>query len=134
MGISGIPAIPMIITCLLQGTLCNTGIPRTFYGGKICSAEELSSSFKKSTYRNTDLNYVKNSSILLCLVCYVQRLCQMRMRETKKKSLNPTTGNCLRFFFLEVILVGSSCQNYNVILITYPTKLCLPQCLKVSKF
>ena len=37
MGISGIPAIPMIITCLLQGILCDTGIPRTFYGGKICS-------------------------------------------------------------------------------------------------
>ena len=37
MGISGIPAIPMIITCLLQGTLCDTGIPRTFYGGNICS-------------------------------------------------------------------------------------------------
>ena len=39
MGISGIPAIPMIITCLLQGILCDTGIPRTFYGGKICSVE-----------------------------------------------------------------------------------------------
>ena len=38
MGISGIPTIPMIITCLLQGTLCDTGIPCTFYGGKICSA------------------------------------------------------------------------------------------------
>ena len=37
MGISGIPEIPMIITCLLQGTLCDTGIPCTFYGGKICS-------------------------------------------------------------------------------------------------
>ena len=37
MGISGIPAIPMIITCLLQGILCDKGIPRTFYGGKICS-------------------------------------------------------------------------------------------------
>ena len=34
MGISCIPAIPMIITCLLQGILCDTGIPRTFYGGK----------------------------------------------------------------------------------------------------
>ena len=39
MGISGIPAIPMIITCLLQGILCDTGIPRTFYGGNICSAQ-----------------------------------------------------------------------------------------------
>ena len=39
MGISGIPAIPMIITCLLQGTLCDTGIPRTFCGGKICSVQ-----------------------------------------------------------------------------------------------
>jgi hypothetical protein len=37
MGISGIPAIPMIITCLLQGILCDMGILRTFYGGKICS-------------------------------------------------------------------------------------------------
>ena len=41
MRISGIPAIPMIITYLLQGTLCNTGIPRTFYGGKICSVVKL---------------------------------------------------------------------------------------------
>ena len=30
--------IPVIITCTLQGTFCNTGIPCTFYGGKICSA------------------------------------------------------------------------------------------------
>ena len=29
--------IPMIITCMLQGTLCDTGIPCTFYGGNICS-------------------------------------------------------------------------------------------------
>jgi hypothetical protein len=29
--------IPMIITYMLQGTPCNTGIPRTFYGGTICS-------------------------------------------------------------------------------------------------
>ena len=29
--------IPVIITCTLQGIFCNTGIPRTFYGGKICS-------------------------------------------------------------------------------------------------
>ena len=27
----------MIITCMLQGTLCDTGIPCTFYGGNICS-------------------------------------------------------------------------------------------------
>ena len=37
MGISGIHVIPVIITCILQGMFCNTGIPRTFYGGKICS-------------------------------------------------------------------------------------------------
>ena len=30
--------IPMI---MLQGTLCDTGIPRTFYGGKICSVDTL---------------------------------------------------------------------------------------------
>ena len=27
--------IPMIITCMLQGTLCDTGILHTFYGGNI---------------------------------------------------------------------------------------------------
>ena len=27
----------MIITCTLQGMFCDTGIPCTFYGGKICS-------------------------------------------------------------------------------------------------
>ena len=37
MGISDMHVIPMIITCMLQGTLCNTGIPCTFYGGNICS-------------------------------------------------------------------------------------------------
>ena len=37
MGISDMHVIPMIITCMLQGTLCDTGIPRTFYGGNICS-------------------------------------------------------------------------------------------------
>jgi uncharacterized membrane protein len=34
----GIHAIPMMITCILQGTLCDTGIPCTFYGENICSA------------------------------------------------------------------------------------------------
>ena len=29
-GIAGIHAIPVIITCTLQGTLCDTGFPRTF--------------------------------------------------------------------------------------------------------
>ena len=37
MGISDMHVIPMIITCMLQGTLCDTGIPCTFYGGNICS-------------------------------------------------------------------------------------------------
>ena len=30
-------AIPIIFMCILQGTFCDTGIPRTFYGGNICS-------------------------------------------------------------------------------------------------
>ena len=40
MGITGIHAIPMMITCMLQGTLCDTGIPCTFYGGNICSVNK----------------------------------------------------------------------------------------------
>ena len=32
-----IPAIPVKFICILQGTPCDTGIHRTFYGGKICS-------------------------------------------------------------------------------------------------
>ena len=36
-GISGKNVIPVIITCTLQGMFCDTGIPHTFYGGKICS-------------------------------------------------------------------------------------------------
>ena len=35
MGITGLHAIPMMITCMLQGTLCDTGIPCTFYGENI---------------------------------------------------------------------------------------------------
>ena len=50
MGISGIPAIPMIITCLLQGILCDTGIPRTFYGGKICSVVPPQERGQKQTF------------------------------------------------------------------------------------
>ena len=37
MGITGIHAIPMMIICMLQGTLCDTGLPCTFYGENICS-------------------------------------------------------------------------------------------------
>ena len=40
MGISDMHVIPMIITCMLQGTLCNTGIPCTFYGENICSVAQ----------------------------------------------------------------------------------------------
>ena len=43
MGITGIHAIPVTITCTLQGTLCNTGIPCTFYGGNICNVHILQS-------------------------------------------------------------------------------------------
>ena len=34
---SGIHVFPITITCLLQGTLCDTGIPCLFYGENICS-------------------------------------------------------------------------------------------------
>ena len=37
MEISGMHITPMMITCMLQGTLCDTGIPCTFYGENICS-------------------------------------------------------------------------------------------------
>ncbi len=30
----------MIIKCMSQGTPCDTGSPRTFYGGNICSVGE----------------------------------------------------------------------------------------------
>ena len=33
----GVHVIPVIVTCTLQGMFCDMGIPRTFYGGKICS-------------------------------------------------------------------------------------------------
>ena len=39
MGISDIHVFSITITCLLQGTLCDTGIPCTFYGENICSVE-----------------------------------------------------------------------------------------------
>ena len=39
-GLQGILAIPMLIKCMLQGTLCDTGIPCTFYGENICSVLE----------------------------------------------------------------------------------------------
>ena len=41
MGIFRQHVIPMIITCMLQGTLCDMGIPRTFYGGNIYSVAGL---------------------------------------------------------------------------------------------
>ena len=39
MGTMGIHAIPLRITCMLQGTLCDTGIPCTYYGENICSVQ-----------------------------------------------------------------------------------------------
>ena len=51
MGITGIHAIPMMITCMLQGTLCDTGIPRTFYGENICSVHSLEGRKKKDLKR-----------------------------------------------------------------------------------
>ena len=33
-----LPVIPIKFICMLQGTLCDTGISYTFYRGKICSA------------------------------------------------------------------------------------------------
>ena len=36
-GFSGVHVIPVIITCTLQGMFWDTGIPRNFYGWKICS-------------------------------------------------------------------------------------------------
>ena len=36
-----IPAIPVKFICILQGTLCNMGIPHTFYRGKVCSVEHV---------------------------------------------------------------------------------------------
>ena len=55
MGITGVHAIPMMITCILQGTLCDTGIPCTFYGENICSVgiqkyPQLQNSFEFGPY------------------------------------------------------------------------------------
>jgi hypothetical protein len=55
MWIAGINAIPMMITCMLQGTFCNTGIPRTFYGGNICSVD--TKSLLKSFKFQTQISY-----------------------------------------------------------------------------
>ena len=50
MGILDIHVFPITITCLLQGTLCNTGIPCTFYGENICSVQKVQSIFLNFTY------------------------------------------------------------------------------------
>ena len=34
-----LPVIPVIFTCILQGTFCDTGIPHNSYGEKICSVK-----------------------------------------------------------------------------------------------
>ena len=44
--------IPMIITYMLQGTLCDTGIPRTFYGGNICSVHRVLRADDNQNYLN----------------------------------------------------------------------------------
>ena len=42
-GIAGIHAIPVIITCTLQGTPCDTGFPRNFYEKiAVCASPALS--------------------------------------------------------------------------------------------
>ena len=48
MGISYKHATPMIITYILQGTICDMGIPRTLYGGKICRVLELQNLMKSN--------------------------------------------------------------------------------------
>ena len=76
MGISGIPAILMIITCLLQGTLCNMGIPCTFYGEKICSVHVFWSEAGKCKLilKNKMGNYSRQDNIKWARTSILQRV------------------------------------------------------------
>ena len=63
MGITGIHAIPMMITCLLQGTLCDTGIPALFMGKNLqCCFRTSFSCF------GTSLSCFRTSLFLFCNV------------------------------------------------------------------
>ena len=70
MGISGIPTIPMIITSLLQGTLCDTGIPRTFYVGKICSVYI----FKLQNYIFAIINNQRNEKSVIAILLFFHNI------------------------------------------------------------
>ena len=58
MGIMGIHAIPMRIACMLQGTLCDPGIPCTFYGEKFAVHGEV----------NLKLRFLKKSSYYILYI------------------------------------------------------------------
>ena len=73
MRISGIPAIPIIITCLLHGTLCDTEIPRTFYGEKFAvhctivanSSDPVTEDLRSAWFLGPGKNRVTNLSVKL---------------------------------------------------------------------
>ena len=72
MGITGIHAIPMMITYMLQGTLCDTGIPRTFYGENICSVD-MKNVVKSSKHFFGYFNTLETHSVPLRSMCGILR-------------------------------------------------------------
>ena len=54
MGISDIHVFRITITCLLQGTLCDTGIPCTLYGENICSVRLQVAGMLEKVFRGSD--------------------------------------------------------------------------------
>ena len=41
-----------MITCMLQATLCDTGIPCTFYGENVCSVEKVTNTVQRAALDN----------------------------------------------------------------------------------
>ena len=52
--------------CMLQGTLCNTGFPRNFYGGNICSVGKDISNFVLPAWKFDNPYYNKEDTSLIC--------------------------------------------------------------------
>ena len=84
MEISGIHAIPMIITCLLQGILCDTGIPCTFYEGNICSVHVLP--------LRPALTFMRFNLVFSSYLCLLGDLCLASLSTKLGKTINFTNN------------------------------------------
>ena len=80
----------MIITCMLQGTLCNTGIPCTCFGGNICSVGNRRSHHEQEYLFGKIMMMIEllNLGILVILGRYCSSIITVLLHTTSKDSID----------------------------------------------